>query len=191
MATHLPCRLSLGVAQIHVHWVGDGIQPYHPLPPFSTFAFTLSKHQGLFQWVGSLHQVAKVLGLQLQSFQWIFRVRFIYDWSVWSPCSPRDSQESSPAPQFFPSTSWAMPCVTHILGPRFMGKPTYTLSLVTSAEGRESSREYSANINSQPRSDLHRFCSQLTGQHGSSRIARLPRVRNHYPCMCPEADSSQ
>ena len=51
---------------------------------------------------GSSHQVAKVLKLQLQHqfFQWIFRVDFLYDWLVWSPCSPRDSQESSLAPQF-------------------------------------------------------------------------------------------
>ena len=63
-------------AQIHVHWVGDAIQPY--LLP-SSFAFTLSQQHGLFQWVGSLHQVAKVLELQLQhqSFQWIFRVDFL------------------------------------------------------------------------------------------------------------------
>ena len=48
------------------------------------------------------HQVAKVLELQLQhqSFQWIFRIDFFSDWLVWPPCSPRDSQESSPAPQF-------------------------------------------------------------------------------------------
>ena len=56
----------------------------------------------LFQWVGSLHQVAKVLELQLQhqSFQLIFRVDFFQDWLVWSPCSPRGSQEPSPTPQF-------------------------------------------------------------------------------------------
>ena len=65
-----------------------------PSPP----AFSLSQHQGLFQWVGSSHQVAKVLELQLQhqSFQWIFRTDFLYNWLVWSPCSSRDSQESSP-----------------------------------------------------------------------------------------------
>ena len=58
--------------------------------------------QGLFQWVGSSHQVAKELELQLQhqSFQWIFRLEFLQDWLVWSPCSPRDSQESSPTLQF-------------------------------------------------------------------------------------------
>ena len=61
-----------------------------------------AQHQGLFRWVGSSHQVAKVLEVQFQhqSFQWIFRVDFLEDWLVWSPCSPRDSQESSPAPQF-------------------------------------------------------------------------------------------
>ena len=65
-------------------------------------ALSLSQHQGLFQWVNSSHQVAKVLELQLQHqfFQWVFRVGFLEDWLVWSPCSPRDSQKSSPAPQF-------------------------------------------------------------------------------------------
>ena len=55
-----------------------------------------------FQWVSSSHQVAKVSELQLQhqSFQWIFKVDFLYDGLVWSPCSPRDPQEASPAPQF-------------------------------------------------------------------------------------------
>ena len=48
------------------------------------------------------HQVAKVLEFQLQhlSFQWIFRTDFLEDWLVWSLCCPRDSQESSPTPQF-------------------------------------------------------------------------------------------
>ena len=50
----------------------------------------------------SLHQVAKILGLQVQhqSLQKIFRVDFLYDWVVWSPCCPRDSEEPSLAPQF-------------------------------------------------------------------------------------------
>ena len=54
-------------AQIHVHWVSDAIQPSHPLPPSSPPAFNLSQHQGLFQWVGSLHQVAKVSELLLST----------------------------------------------------------------------------------------------------------------------------
>ena len=89
-------------AQAHVHWVGDAIQPSHPLSTPSPPDFNLSQHQGLFQWVSSSHQVAKVLEVQLQhqSFQWIFRTDFLQDWLVGSPCSLRDSQESSPAPQF-------------------------------------------------------------------------------------------
>ena len=59
------------------------------------------QHQGLFKGVNSLHQVAKVLELQLQhqSFQWIFRTDFLQEGLVGSPCSPRDSQESSLTPQ--------------------------------------------------------------------------------------------
>ena len=57
------------------------------------------QHQGLFQWVSSSHQVAKVLEFQFESFQWIFRTDFLWDGLVGSPCSPRDSQESSPTPQ--------------------------------------------------------------------------------------------
>ena len=61
--------------QTHVHWVGDAIQPSHPLLSSSPPAFNLSQHQGLFKSVSSSHQVAKVLQFQLQhqSFQWIFR----------------------------------------------------------------------------------------------------------------------
>ena len=53
----------LEFAQTHVPWVGDAIQPSHPLSPTSLPALSLSQHQGLFQWVSSLHQVAKVLDL--------------------------------------------------------------------------------------------------------------------------------
>ena len=53
-------------AQTHVHWVSDAIQPFHPLSSPSPPDFNLSQHQGLFQWVNSSQQVAKVLELQLQ-----------------------------------------------------------------------------------------------------------------------------
>ena len=64
--------------QTHVLWVSDAIQPSHPLSAPSPPAFNLSQHQGLFKWVSSSHQVAKVLESQLQhqSFQWIFRTDF-------------------------------------------------------------------------------------------------------------------
>ena len=59
----------------HVHWVSDAIQPSHPLLSPSPPALNLAQHQGLFQWVSSSHQVAKVLEFQLQnqSHQWTLR----------------------------------------------------------------------------------------------------------------------
>ena len=68
---HSTPRLSVhhhlqGFIQTHVHWVGDAIQPSHPLLSLSPPTFNLSQHQGLFQWVSSSHQVAKLLELQLQ-----------------------------------------------------------------------------------------------------------------------------
>ena len=71
------------LAQTDVHWAQDAIQSSHPQSSPSLPAFNLCQHQGLFQWVGSSHQVAKVLELQLQ----------------YESSSPRDSQESSPIPQ--------------------------------------------------------------------------------------------
>ena len=92
----------LEATQTYIHRVGDAIQPSHPLSSPSPPAFNLSQHQGLFQWVGSSHQVAKVLEFQLQyqSFQWIFRTDILQDGLLGSPCTPRDSQESSPTSQF-------------------------------------------------------------------------------------------
>ena len=48
------------LTQTHVHWVGDAIQPSLPLSSPSPPTFNLSQHQGLFQWVSSSYQVAKV-----------------------------------------------------------------------------------------------------------------------------------
>ena len=83
--------------QTHVHRVGDAIQPSHPLSSPSLPAPNPSQHQGLFQWVNSasggqsigVSASASVLSMNTQ------------DWSPsGSPCGPRDSQESSPTPQF-------------------------------------------------------------------------------------------
>ena len=106
-------------AQTHVYWVGDAIQPSHPLSSSSLPAFNLSQQQGLCKWVTSLHQVVKVLEFQLQyqSFQWICRTDFLSDGLVGSPCSPRDSLESSPTPQFKSISSLAI---------NFLYSPTLT-----------------------------------------------------------------
>ena len=91
----------LEFTQTHVHWVSDVIQPSHPLLSPSPPAFNPSQHQGLFKWVSSSYKVAKVLEFQLQhqSFQWT-PMTDLLNGLVGSPCSPRDSQESSPTPQF-------------------------------------------------------------------------------------------
>ena len=100
--TRLPVHHQLPeFTQTNVYWVGDAIQPSHPLSsPFP--AFNYSQHQGFFKWLSFSHQVAKVLEFQLQyqSFQWLFRTEFLADGLVESLCSPRDSPESSPTPQF-------------------------------------------------------------------------------------------
>ena len=72
---HQPPELT----QTHVHWVSDAIQPSHLLLSPSSPTFNLSQHQGLFYWVSSSHQVAKVMEflLQHQSFRWIFRTDFL------------------------------------------------------------------------------------------------------------------
>ena len=61
------------LTQAYAHWVGDAIQPFHPLSSPSPLTFNLSQDQGLFKWVNSLHQVVKVLELQSQhqSLQWL------------------------------------------------------------------------------------------------------------------------
>ena len=102
-SARLPCpSRSPGVCSTHGRWVGDASQPLHPLSSPSLPAFSLSQHQGLFQWVSSSHQAAKVLELQLQhrSFKWILRIDFLEDWLILSPSCPRDSEDCSPTPHF-------------------------------------------------------------------------------------------
>ena len=91
-------RQPLEFAQTHVHWVSNAIQPSHPLSSPSPPTFNLSQHQGLFWWVSSGQSIgvlasASVLPMNIQDW-------FPLGWTVGSPCSPRDSQESSLAPRF-------------------------------------------------------------------------------------------
>ena len=116
----LPVRHQLlEFTQTHVHWVGNATQPSHPLSSPSPPALNLSQHQGLFQWVSSSHEVAKVLEFQLQyqSFQWTPRTDLLWNGLVEPPCSPKDSQESSPTPQFKSINSSAL---------NFLYSPTVT-----------------------------------------------------------------
>ena len=105
--------------QTHVHRVSDAIHPSHPLLSPSPPAPNPSQHQSLFQWVNFSHEVAKVLEFQLQhhSFQRNARADLLQKGLVGSPCSPRDSQESSPTPQFKSINSSAL---------SFLHSPTLT-----------------------------------------------------------------
>ena len=82
----------LELAQTHVHRVSDAIHLSHPLWPPSPPALSISQHQGLFQWVGSLHQVAEVLELPLQHQFFPVAVHGWFSWLVWSSSCPRKSQ---------------------------------------------------------------------------------------------------
>ena len=116
--TGLPVHHQLpGFTQSHVHCVSDIIQPSHPLWSPSAPTFSLSQHQALFKWISSSHQVTKVLDFHHQSFQWIFRTDFLWDGLFGSPFYARNSQESSPTPQFKSINSSAL---------SFLYSPTFT-----------------------------------------------------------------
>ena len=118
--TRLPCPSP--TARNHVHQLNDAIQPSHPLSSPSPPVPNPSQDQGLFQWVSSSHQMAKVLEFQPQhqSLQWTPRTDLLYNGLVGSPWSPGDSQESSPTPRFKSINSSALsflysPTLTSIL----------------------------------------------------------------------------
>ena len=95
-------KASLSITNSRVHSNSCPLSQWcHPTISSSVVPFSHLRSfpaSGYFQMFSSLHQVAKMLKfkLQYQSFQWIFRTDFLYGGLVWSPCSPRDSQESSP-----------------------------------------------------------------------------------------------
>ena len=98
-------------ALTHVHWVGDAIQPSHPLSFLSPPVLSFPQHQGPFQWVSSLHQVAKVLELQLQlqhpSFQeYSGLISFRINW--FNLLAVQGTLESSRAPEFKSISSSAL-----------------------------------------------------------------------------------
>ena len=105
----------LEFAQIHVHWAGGAIQPSHPLLPLLLLPSTFPSIR-VFSNESALHikcpKYQSHQEHQHQSFKWTVSVDFLSDWLVQSPCSPRDSQESSPAPQFKSINSLALrlPC---------------------------------------------------------------------------------
>ena len=88
--------------ETHVHWVGDAIQPSHPLLSPSPSTFNLSQDQGIFKWVSSSHQVGKVLSFSFSispSNEYSRLISFRIDW-FYLLAVQGDSQESSKTPQF-------------------------------------------------------------------------------------------
>ena len=109
----------LELAQTHVHQVCDAIQLSHPLSSPSPPAFSLSQHQGLFQWISSSQSGGQSIGVSASASILAMNIQ---DWfplglTLWSPCSPRDSQESSPTQQFKSTSSLVL---------NFLYSPTLT-----------------------------------------------------------------
>ena len=88
----LHCLLEF--AQTHVHWVNDAIQPSHPLLPLSPSSLDLTQHQGIFQWVGSSHQMVKISELQHQfTNDYSGLISFRIDWlDLLAVCFPNQSR---------------------------------------------------------------------------------------------------
>ena len=85
----------------------ESVMPSNHLCHLSPPAINLSQHQDLFQWVSSSHQVAKYGSFHTSpSNEYSGLISFRIDWLVWSPCSPRDSQESSPEQYFKSINLW-------------------------------------------------------------------------------------
>ena len=90
-------------AQAYVHWVGDAIQLSHPLSPllllpsiFPRIRVFTNESALFIRWPKYWNFL-----LQHQFFPWIFSVKFLWEWPVWSPCRPRNSREYSPATSVF------------------------------------------------------------------------------------------
>ena len=96
--------------QTHVQWVIDAIQPFYPLSLPSPPAFNISQHQGLFQWVSSLHQVAKYIGPSASASVLPVNVQGWFP-LVFDRChllAVQGTLESFPAPQFARINSQAL-----------------------------------------------------------------------------------
>ena len=105
--------------QTHVHWVDDAIQPSHPLSCPSSSCPQSLPAQGSFPMSQFFASGGQRIGVSASAsvLRWMFRTDFLQDGLVGSPCSPRDSQEFSPAPQFKSTSSSAL---------NFLYSPTLT-----------------------------------------------------------------
>ena len=110
------------LAQTIVHWVGHAIQPSHPLKSLSPPAFNLSQHQGLFQWVCSLYQVAKYWSFSFgpsPSSEYSRLITFRIDWfdllAIQGPLKnllQHQNSKSSPGELHLVFQLFSLPCLT-------------------------------------------------------------------------------
>ena len=96
---HQLLELVWEVHQTQVHRVSDAMHPLIFWCPLLLLPLIIPA-SGSFPMSQSFSSGGQTLEFQHQSFQWIFRTDFLKDGLIWSCCSPRDSQESSPTPQF-------------------------------------------------------------------------------------------
>ena len=129
---------------------------------------------GSFPWVNSSHQVAKVLEFQPQhqSFQWIFRTDFLLDGLVGSPCSPRNSQESSPTPQFKSINSSALFSYSLSFSSSLWGQRVAAESQVLGIRKSKTCRKFEPDT-------LVRFLPYLTFLYLASDLSKL----SLHPCL--------
>ena len=133
------------------------IQQSHALSSPSPPAPNLSQHQSLFQWVNSSYEVAKVLEFQLQhqSFQRNLRADLLQNGLVGSLCSPRDSEESSPTPQFKSIHSSALSFLHSPEWTSWISLQSKGLSRVFSNTTVQKHQFFSAQPSSQSKSHIH------------------------------------
>jgi len=111
----LSFTISPSLPKLNVHWVGDAIQPSLPLSPTSPPAFNLSQHQGLFPMSELFASGGQSIGASASTSVFLMNIKSWspLGWTGWSPCSPRNSQESSPAPHFEGLNSLALSLFYH------------------------------------------------------------------------------
>ena len=101
--------------QTHVHWMSDTIQLSHPLSSPSLLALNLSQHQGLFQWVSSLHQVAKYQSFSISpSNEYSGLTSFRMDW-LDLLAVPKGTRKS--LLQHHSSRAWILQALSFLYGP--------------------------------------------------------------------------
>ena len=91
----------LEFVQTHVHWVSDAVQLSHPLSSPSPPCLQCFPASGSFPMSQFFASGGQSIGVSASALVFLMNIQdWIWDWLIWYPCSPRDSQDTSPTPQF-------------------------------------------------------------------------------------------